>query len=204
MKIKANNTIDFAPNVNWMSAKASSYIPRNVSEVGRRIIALHLLRTDDGFRHIFRQCDDRWVVALTVGKRTAHTTFYDYAAFLDKQSFRGSSSITPDQSSVLVVDRAMNIQFIPKEDEVEATSTGGIVYASRCLTDFEMGLHEAIGRTTIDLVYGQSSEGKLLTFDDAQIDHLVMRLMQLKGRRWTTSLENAVEDFVQSDRLNRF
>lgn len=203
MNKNTSEAFDFAPNASWMSSKATNYIPRNMSEVGRRISALYLMRTDDGFKHLLRQCRDKWIVALTVGKRTAHSIIYDHAAFVDKNAFRGSSAIAPGQTTVLVVDRLLNMDFVPKEDEVEATSTGGLLYASRCLTDFEIGLLDSIGRNTIDLSYGGNGRSKVLTFNDADIEHMAMITMSITSRRWSNSLDGRVEEIFQADRLQR-
>lgn len=230
MKTKSSD-IDFAPNVKWMSSKSTAFTPRVVSEVGKILIALYLLRMDEGFQHLLRQCVDKWIVSLTVGKRTAYTIIYDYANFVDKQSYRGSSPINVDSAVVVGVDRTLNIEIFPKEDMIEATSTGGILHASRCLTDFEIGMCDAIGRSTIDLhhqptrqeeltplpdtgieslqdaldkVVRKSSEKKPLTMSTNDLNDILMRLMQLNGRRWTNNLDVQVEEIIQASRLKSF
>lgn len=135
-------TFAFPPSYDWHSAHV--FVPRVSEGPELDALAQTLLRNDNAFQHLLRQCKKRWIVALTLGAHTATIAIYDPVDVDDPLRKPLSSNLNPAMTSVFETDRYSEMKRLTPERQELVAGARPFLHAERLLKPNEVALLQTL------------------------------------------------------------
>lgn len=156
----------FATNYNWVTSNMSGYKPRDVTDAIRNMLCETLVRNDTAFRQVLRQCKEKWILAVTLGKDTIALKIYDPEEVSQSHKHPMSSSVVRRLTSFFEIDRKLDIRQLTTEEVDAVMRTAPMLYADRALKPDEVSTCDMIERNIMQPVGNAADRPK--RDDDAE------------------------------------
>jgi hypothetical protein len=133
MATKSKKNPSFPTNYGWVMSNTHQYGPRNCSQEVYQRLCETLLRVDADFIHLLRQCADRWIVSVVLGRTSVHLNLYDPTVVDDPLAREMSQPANLGNAVFFEVDRHMNFLPVSGERSLRVRHTHPMFYAVRHL-----------------------------------------------------------------------
>ena len=180
---------EFPVSYDWISNTSRMYAPRGADENTRRVQVEALLRADKQFQHLLRQCRDKWIVAVTIGRHTVQIQIYDPANLHKPREQRLSSSVNLLQSTVVQIDRNGIMSSMSRDDIEAAVMTYPMLYADRSLRPQEIAMLDGVETSMVAAQVQQFTEATQTKSDREAMDSIAQ---ELDGKEWNSDTVDAV------------